>query len=94
MEGLDEKDSRIITSKIKNDLSAVFETPYSRGAIENSNSSNNNMMTEFLKKDNSNTIGQVSPPFGDSINSPNIDREEVEKPALFVEISNRRSVDH
>ena len=93
MEGLDEKDSRIITSKIKNDLSAVFETPYSRGAIENSNSSNN-MMTEFLKKDNSNTIGQVSPPFGDSINSPNIDREEVEKPALFVEISNRRSVDH
>lgn len=32
MEGLDEKDSRILTSKIKNDLSAVFETPYSRGA--------------------------------------------------------------
>ena len=93
MEGLDEKDSRIITSKIKNDLSAVFETPYSRGAIENSNSSNN-MMTEFLKKDNSNTIGQTSPPFGEIITSPNIDQEEVEKPALFVEISNRRSVDH
>ena len=52
------------------------------------------MMTEFLKKDNSNTIGQASPPFGDSINSPNVDQEEVEKPALFVEISNRRSVDH